>query len=95
MVIFFCCLEAFADLSTHTRVNKHSLKYLHLASKVSKTLFMVPTDAHYHKIIEMLKQHKNYNTCSDMFRFTQKPSSGSSPVLAWNYIIVFFPRLSV
>ena len=55
--------------------------YLHRASTVSKTLFTVPTDAHYHKIIEMLKQHKNYNICSDMFRFTQEPSSGSSPVL--------------
>jgi len=49
---------------------------------VSKTLFIVPTDAHYCKIIEMLKQCKNYNTCSDMFRFMQKPSSGSSPVLS-------------
>jgi len=30
----------------------------------------------------MLKQFKNYNTCSDMFRFTPEPSSGSSPVLS-------------
>jgi len=48
----------------------------------SKTLFIVPTDAHYYKIIEMLKQYNNYNTCSDMFRLTQEPSSGSSPVLS-------------
>ena len=48
----------------------------------SKTLFTVPTEAHYYKIIEMLKQYKNYNTCSDMFRFTQEPSSVSSPVLS-------------
>ena len=48
----------------------------------SKTVFIVPTDAHYYKIIEMLKQFKIYNTCSDMFRFMQKPSSGSSPVLS-------------
>ena len=47
--------------------------------KESKTLFIVQTDAHYYKIIEMLKQYKNYNTCSDMLRFTQEPSSGSSP----------------
>jgi hypothetical protein len=47
-----------------------------------KTLFIVPTDAHYYKIIEMLKQYKNYNTCSDMFRFTQEPPSGNSPVLS-------------
>ena len=52
------------------------------ASKVSKTLFKVPTDSHYYKIIEMLKQFKNYNICYDMFRFTQEPSSGSSPVLS-------------
>jgi hypothetical protein len=56
--------------------------YFHRASIVSKTLFIVPTDAHCYKIIEMLKQYKNYNTCSDMFRFTQEPSSGSSPVLS-------------
>ena len=47
-----------------------------------KTLFTVPNNAHYYKIIEMLKQYKNYNTCPDMFRFTHGPSSGSSPVLS-------------
>ena len=31
---------------------------LHRASIVSKTLFIVPTDAHYYKIIEMLKEYK-------------------------------------
>jgi len=31
---------------------------LHRASIVSKKLFIVPTDAHYYKIIEMLKQFK-------------------------------------
>jgi hypothetical protein len=45
-----------------------------------KYFFIVPTDAHYYKIVEMLKQFKTYNTCSDMFRFTQEPSSGSSLV---------------
>jgi hypothetical protein len=30
----------------------------HRASIVSKTLFTVPTDAHYYKTIEMLKQFK-------------------------------------
>jgi len=48
---------------------------------VSKT-FIIPTDAHYYKNHRMLKLFKNYNTCSDMFRITQKPSSGSSPVLS-------------
>jgi len=31
---------------------------------------------------KMLKQFESSNTCSDMFRFTQDPSSGSSPVLS-------------
>ena len=55
---------------------------LHRASVVSKTLLIIPNDAHYYKITEMLKTIKNYNTCSDMFRFTQEPSSGSSHVLS-------------
>jgi len=46
-----------------------------------KNTSIIPTDAHYYKNHRMLKQFKNYNTCSDMFRFTQEPSSGSSPVL--------------
>jgi hypothetical protein len=50
-----------------------------------KTLFIIATDAHYYKIVGMLKQFKSYNTCSDMFRFKQEPSSGSSPVLGLNY----------
>ena len=68
-------------------LTKH-LKYLKIifmfAPCISsiKILFIVPTDAHYYKIVEMLKQFKNYHTCSDMFRFTQEPSSGSSPVLS-------------
>jgi hypothetical protein len=49
-----------------------------------KHFFIFPTDARYYKIIEMLKQFKikNYNTCSDMFRFTQEPSSWSIHVLS-------------
>jgi hypothetical protein len=43
--------------------------------------FIIPTDAHYYKSVEMLKQFKSYNTCPDMFRFMQEPSSGSIPVL--------------
>jgi hypothetical protein len=31
---------------------------LHRASIVSKTLFIVPTDAQYYKVTEMLKQFK-------------------------------------
>jgi translation initiation factor 2 beta subunit (eIF-2beta)/eIF-5 len=49
---------------------------------ISKTLLIIQTDVHYYKIVETLIQFlKNYNTCSDMFRFTQEPSSRSSPVL--------------
>ena len=36
----------------------HKSSCLHRASVVSKTLFIVPTDAHYYKIMEMLKQFK-------------------------------------
>jgi len=43
--------------------------------------FIIPIDAHYYTNHRMLKYLKNYNTCSDMFRFTHEPSSGSSPVL--------------
>ena len=42
---------------------------------IIKTL-IIPTDAHNYKNHKILKQYKNYNTCSDMFRFTQEPSSG-------------------
>ena len=37
---------------------------------ISETLIIVPIDAHYYKIIEVLKKFKNYDTCSYMFRFT-------------------------
>jgi hypothetical protein len=46
-----------------------------------KTLFIIPTDAHYYKIVGMFKQFKNYNICPEMLRFRQEPSSWSSPVL--------------
>ena len=48
--------------------------------EVSKHYFIVPTDAHYYKDHRNVKTTENYNVCSDMFRFTQEPSSGSSPV---------------
>jgi len=48
-----------------------------------KNTFIIPTDAHYYTNHRMLKQFKKlYNTWSDMFQFTQEPSSGSSPVLS-------------
>jgi hypothetical protein len=68
---------------------------LHHTSTVSKILFIVPTDAHYYKIILILKQYKNYNTCSNMLQFTHKPSSGSSPVPSQNYEMVFFVLVGI
>jgi hypothetical protein len=67
----------------HQRVGEEKNVFM-LAQCINsiKMLFIVPTDAHYYKIVEMLKQFKNYDTCSDMFRFTQEPSSGSSHVLS-------------
>jgi hypothetical protein len=40
--------------------------YLHRKTIVSKTLFIDPTDAHYYKIIEILKQYKNYRNVKTM-----------------------------
>jgi hypothetical protein len=51
------------------------LRIFMFAAMGSKILLIVPTD-------RKLKQYKNYKTCSDMFRFTQEPSSGSSLVLS-------------
>ena len=47
-----CCLLQMEE--THWRLSS----CLHRASSVSKTLFIVQTDAHYYKIIEMLEQFK-------------------------------------
>ena len=42
---------------TNTSLNIHYRSSgLHRASIVSKTIFIVPNDAHYYKIVEMLKQ---------------------------------------
>jgi len=46
-----------------------------------KALFIITTDAHNYKITGMLKQLK-FDNCSDMFRFTQEPSSGTYFVLS-------------
>jgi len=34
-----------------------------------KNTFIVPTDAHYYKIIEILEQYKNCNTWSKYYNF--------------------------
>ena len=54
-----------------------------------KTLFITPTDAHYYKIIEMLKHFKIIKLVPTCFGSTQEPSSGSSPVLSSHYKYVF------
>jgi hypothetical protein len=89
VVFFFCLYGLDFFLSTLTNEsNFHGILGLTQCpvcltlTKYTKTHFNIPTDAHYHKIIEMLKQYKNYNTCSDTFRFRQEPSSGSSPVIS-------------
>jgi len=44
---------------SRTIIKQHTLSScLHRASIVSRTLFVVATDAHYYKIIEILKQFK-------------------------------------
>jgi hypothetical protein len=48
---------------------------MHLEVTPSFTFLLVQTDAHNYKIIGILKQNSDYR--SDMFRFTQEPSSGS------------------
>jgi hypothetical protein len=48
-------------------------------------LFNVPTDAQYYKIVDKSKHLKTVTFAPDMFRFTQEPSSGSSPVISQNY----------
>ena len=49
--------------------------------RFKSTFFINPTDAHNYKITGMLKQLNTHNR-SDMFRFTQEPSSGSYFVLS-------------
>ena len=44
------------------------------------TILLLQTDANNYKIIEILEQNSDYR--SDMFRFTQEPSSGSCLVLS-------------
>jgi hypothetical protein len=39
--------------------------------KLSKTLFIIPTDARYYKNVQMLIQFKSYNTFPDIFQFIQ------------------------
>jgi hypothetical protein len=55
------CTSWHVTYSNHCFI-QHSINFqsscLHRASIVSKTLFIVPTDAHYYKIIELLKQFK-------------------------------------
>jgi len=76
------CARLQCDMSVFLSKNVTEIEVLLSTVTRLGILFIVLIDAHYYKNIEMLKQFKNYNTCSDMFRFTQEPSSGSSPVLS-------------
>jgi hypothetical protein len=63
--------------------HQKALQNLHAyrASIVSKTRFIVPTDAHYYKIIEMLNNLK-LQYLPRHVSVHAGPSSGSSPVLS-------------
>ena len=42
-----------------------------------------PTNAHNVKYVELIKTYQNYGGCCNMFRFTEKPSSGSHSQYVW------------
>ena len=48
----------YTNQNIHTKCVKLQVIYTHNLLYTSKTLFIVPTDTHYYKIIEMLKQFK-------------------------------------
>jgi hypothetical protein len=56
--------------------------YLHRASTVSKTLYIVPTDAHYYKIIEILKQFKIITLTPTYFGSRRNHNQGAVLCLA-------------
>ena len=62
---------------------------LHRASIVSKTLFIVPTDAHYYKIIEMLKQFKIVTLATTCFGSRRNQHQGAVLCLAKTTNMVF------
>ena len=55
----------------------HISSCLHRASRVSKTLFIVPTDAHYYKIIELLKQFKIITLALTCFSWRRNHHQGA------------------
>jgi len=67
---------------------------LHRASILSKTLFIVRTDAHYYKIIEMLKQYNIITPAPTCFGSRRNRHQGAALCLAkpteW-----FFPCSSI
>jgi hypothetical protein len=60
-------------------------------SIVSKTLFIVPTDAHYYKIIEMLKQFKIIILAPICFGSRRNHQQGAVPSLAKTTKWFFMP----
>jgi len=62
---------------------------LHRTSIVSKTLFVVPTDAHYYKIIEMLKQFKIITLTPTCFGSRRNHHQGAVLYLAKTTNMVF------
>jgi hypothetical protein len=68
-ILLRCNMKHFRRRRTTTVCSSYLFIFAPCIISLQKHFFIAPTDAHYHKIIEMLKQFKNYNTCSDMFRF--------------------------
>jgi hypothetical protein len=63
---------------------------LHCASIVSKTLFIIPTDAHYYKSVEMLKQFKVITLAPTCFGSRRNHHQGAVLCLAKTTDMVFF-----
>ena len=75
-----------------SRILRRSSSCLHSASIVSKTLFIVPTDAHYYKIIEMLKQFKIIVIALTCFGSRRNHHQGAVLCLAKTTKWVFYVR---
>jgi hypothetical protein len=63
---------------------------LHRASLVSKTLSIIPTDAHYYKSVEMLKQFEVITLAPTCFVSCRNHHQGAVLCLAKTTDMVFF-----
>ena len=80
---FHYCYESHqARGRLHFNKKRSIFPCLHRASVVSKTLSIVPTDVHYYKIIEMLKQFKIITLASTCFGSRRNHHQGAVLCLA-------------